>query len=86
MKQVTKDKVLEIIKKFELPAYHEIPDVGLYLDQTVKYINSVYSMIPNMEITSSMISNYVKKGIIDRPIKKSYSRDHICYLIFIVME
>ena len=85
MKQETKEKVLEIIKKFELPAYHEIPDVGLYLDQTVKYINSVYSMIPNIEITSSMVSNYVKKGIIDRPIKKCYSRDQICYLIFIVM-
>ena len=27
------------IEQFRLPRYREIPDVGLYLDQTVKYVN-----------------------------------------------
>ena len=27
------------IQSFHLPPYHEIPDVGLYLDQVTRYIN-----------------------------------------------
>ena len=27
------------IERFHMPRYHDLPDVGLYLDQTVKYIN-----------------------------------------------
>ena len=85
MKNETKQAIIEIIDKFELPAYHDIPEMGLYLEQCVQYINYVYRYLPEMEITSSMVSNYVKKGIIDRPTKKNYSRDQICYLIFIVL-
>lgn len=85
MKEETKVKVEKKIEEFQIPAYHEIPDVGLYLDQTVKYINVFFKPLPNMELTSSMVSNYVKKGLIDRPIKKTYSRNQICYLIFIVI-
>ena len=36
-------------------------------------------------ITNSMISNYVKKGLIENPVKKQYSREHIAYLFFIAV-
>lgn len=85
MKQESKQHVIDVIKKFSLPTYQQIPDVGLYLDQTVKYINQIYEPLPNVEITSSMVSNYVKKDVIDHPVKKMYSRDQICYLLFIVL-
>lgn len=85
MKDQSKKTVVETIQKFQIPAYNEVPDVGLYLDQTVKYINNFFKPLPNMELTSSMVSNYVKKGLIERPIKKTYNRDQICYLIFIVI-
>lgn len=85
MKQEATNRITEIIKNFQLPTYREIPEVGLYLDQTVKYINTAYDVLPNLEITSSMVSNYVKQGIIDRPVKKYYSRDQICHLLFIVI-
>ena len=65
MKQESKNRITEIIKNFQLPTYREIPEVGLYLDQTVKYINTAYEALPNLEITSSMVSNYVKQGIIN---------------------
>ena len=42
---------------FRLPRYHEIPDVGLYLDQTVKYINRYLEPLGCMELTASMVSN-----------------------------
>lgn len=71
------------IKDFCLPAYNEIPDVGLYLEQTVKYINGYFAPFPDMELTASMVSNYVKKGLVSNPVKKQYSREQISYLIYI---
>lgn len=85
MDKELKDIIIKRIKQFHLPKYEEIPDVGLYLDQTVKYINTYFVALPNVELTSSMVSNYVKKGLIDRPIKKVYHRDQICYLFFITI-
>ena len=73
------------IEEFRLPRYREIPNVGLYLDQTVKYINSYLAPLGNMEITASMVSNYVKKGLIPNPVKKQYGRDLVAYLFFIAV-
>lgn len=73
------------IEQFRLPRYREIPDVGLYLDQTVKYINRALAPLGCMEITSSMVSNYVKKGYISNPVHKQYSAEQIARLFFISM-
>ncbi len=71
------------IEQFRLPRFREIPDVGLYLDQTVKYVNRFLAPLGCMEITSSMVSNYVKKGYISNPVRKQYDADQIAYLFFI---
>ena len=71
-------------RDFRMPRYDELPNVGLYLEQTVKYINECLSPL-NIPVTSSMISNYVKKGYIDRPLKKQYYADQIAYAIFLVL-
>lgn len=73
------------IMEYQLPTYKEIPSVGLYLDQTSKYLNEVLSVLPGCNITNSMISNYVKHHIITNPIKKQYSREQIACLIFITI-
>ena len=75
----------ETIRAFRLPRHHELPDMGLYLEQVVKYINSTLAPLHCPEVTGSMISNYVKKGLIEKPVKKQYSAEHIAYLIFIVL-
>ena len=70
------------IGQFRLPRFREIPDIGLHLDQTVKYINRF--LLPlGMEITASMISNYVKKGYISSPLRKQYNAEQIARLFFI---
>ena len=74
---------LSLIENFKFPAYNEIPDVGLYLEQTGKYINGFLSPILGTDLTGSMISNYVKQKIILNPEKKQYYRDHIIDLIII---
>lgn len=71
------------IEAFRLPRYREIPDVGLYLDQTVKYINRYLAPLGCMEITTSMVSNYVKKGYISSPVHKQYNAEQIAHLFFI---
>lgn len=74
----------DTVTNFRLPKYNEIPNVGLYLEQTSKYISDI-GHIWQIQITGSMISNYVKKGIIPSPVKKQYSREQIANLIFITM-
>ncbi len=74
------------ISEFRMPRYREIPDVGLYLDQTVKYMNRYLAPLGCMEITTSMVSNYVKKGVISHPVKKKYSREQLASLIYIVLS
>lgn len=85
MKQETKQQISQSVKDFRLPRYNEIPSVGLYLEQATKYICEYLAPLQENAITGSMISNYVKKGLVSNPIKKQYSRDQIAYLMFIAL-
>ncbi len=76
-------QIKKIVENFRLPRYEEIPDVGLYLEQVAKYISGYYTPLLGESLTPAMISNYVKKGLIDNPVKKQYGRDQIAYLLFI---
>ena len=85
MKQETKQQIAESLKDFRLPRYNEIPTVGLYLEQATKYISEYLAPLGEYTLTPSMISNYVKKGLIANPVKKQYGREQIAYLFFIAM-
>lgn len=85
MTNAQKTAVAEAVRNFRLPRYHEIPDVGLYLEQTSKYISGYLCTILEGCLTASMVSNYVKMGLISSPEKKQYSRDQIAYLFFIAV-
>ena len=78
-------KIQEEILNFHFPSYTEIPNVGLYLEQTQDYINEILYPLTHEKITKSMISNYVKKGLISNPVKKKYSRDQIAVLIYLTL-
>lgn len=80
-----KEDIAKVLTTFYLPTYEEIPDIGLYLDQVVKYINSYFTAFPEMNITASMLTNYVKLKLVKRVNKKTYVRDQIASFIFIVM-
>lgn len=85
MKLKTKQKIADSLRDFHLPRYEELPDVGLYLEQTAKYISEFLSPLEEGSLTPSMVSNYVKKGLIASPVKKQYSREQIAYLFFIAI-
>ena len=81
-----KRHLADSIREFHLPRYDQIPDVGLYLEQTTKYINGYLAPLGCMELTASMVSNYVKKGLIPAPVKKQYSAQHIAYLFYRLID
>jgi len=74
---------------FHMPRYDEIPDIDLYMDQLLVYIDKVLAPLSVNEqekaLTTSMVNNYVKQGILPATVKKRYSRDHVVILIEICL-
>jgi len=85
MNDEIKNKMALQVRDFRMPRYEALPDMGLYLEQVVKYINGYLSPIGFGELTPSMVSNYVKKGIIEKPVKKQYLAHQIAYLFFVAV-
>ena len=85
MDKEMKRRMAESVRGLRLPRYAEIPTVGLYLEQTIKYINSYLAPLGCLELTGSMVSNYVKKGLIPAPVKKQYFPEQISYLFFVAI-
>lgn len=73
------------LPRIDLPRYEDIPDVGLYLEQTVRYVGDCVAPLGEGTVTGPMVSNYVKKGLLDSPVKKRYSREQIAHLIYITV-
>ena len=73
------------VKAFRMPRYAELPDVGLYLEQTTKYVNYVFKSLACIEITGSMIRNYVKMGLVSNPVKKQYGANQIAHLLCVTL-
>ena len=71
---------------FSLPTYDQIPNVGLYLEQVTKYVNEALEPMGCAPLTGSMVSNYVKKGLVRNPVKKQYDREHIARLMVIAVS
>ncbi|MBP1551135.1 MAG: DUF1836 domain-containing protein [Oscillospiraceae bacterium] len=74
---------------FHMPRFDEIPDIDLYMDQLLVYIDKVLAPLSVNEqekaLTTSMVNNYVKQGILPATVKKRYSRDHVVILIEICL-
>ena len=71
---------------FSYPKWAEIPNIDLYLDQVLLYVNQVCAPIsPDKDkgLTASMVNNYVKHGYLTKPDKKKYQRQQIARLIAI---
>ncbi|MCR5792958.1 MAG: DUF1836 domain-containing protein [Lachnospiraceae bacterium] len=85
MAQTIRQTIADEIVEFKLPRYESIPNVGLYLEQTVNYIADYLEPLRETEITSSMVSNYVKKKLVSNPVHKQYNREQIATLIFIAV-
>ena len=78
-------KTLEVwlneLNNFSFKKYEELPDIELYMDQVVTFLEKQIKIFQNSsldkQITSSMINNYVKGEVVSAPIAKKYNREHL---------
>lgn len=69
MEKEVQNRITADIAAFRLPRYAQIPEVGLYLEQVVRYINARLAPLGESELTGSMVSNYVKQKLVPAPQK-----------------
>ncbi len=61
--------------------WDSFPDIGLYMDQVVSYLPRQLIHYGEGEVlTSAMVNNYIKDGLLPRAAGKRYSRIHLGYL------
>ena len=76
------------LNRFRLPAWEEIPDIGLYMEQVVTLLREYLDYLPpelkeEEAVTAAAINNYVRTRVMPGPQKKRYYRVHLAYLIMI---
>lgn len=90
MESLKKDLMtwIDELENFRMPEWDSLPDIDLYMDQVITYLEKQLSILACSEddkfITPAMINNYVKNEIIPRPVQKKYNRDHIALLIAVL--
>ncbi len=58
-----------------------LPDIPLYMDQVVSYLSRQMISFDNGDaLTSAMINNYIKDGLLSRANGKKYEQEHLAYL------
>lgn len=65
------------------PRWKELPTLGLYIDQVVTIVNDQLLAIGVEPLTKSMVNNYVKKKVIQAPVKKKYAVNQLVDLLLI---
>ena len=85
MDNILKQELAQEMSAFCLPRYTQLPDMGLYLEQTVQYINQCLKPLGCMDVTGSMVRNYVKMDLIENPVKKRYYANQIAHIICVTM-
>ena len=62
-------------------AWEQLPDFALYLDQVLSYMDrQVIRFDEDDGLTSAMVNNYTKSGLVPRAAGKKYNREHLAYL------
>jgi len=77
------------ISRWHLPRWSELPQIELYVDQVVAFLETQLGgllLVEEKFITAAMINNYVKQGLLPKPVKKKYGRPHIARLIIITLS
>lgn len=83
---IKEDNINEILN-FHCPRFKELPNVELYKDQVIIYIeNALKAINVNSKeklLTPTMLNNYVKQRVVSPPKNKRYNEKHLAYLIIV---
>ena len=73
------------IDSWEPVKWEGLPDIDLYMDQVVTYLRRQLALFQDDSeaslVTRSIINNYVKDGIVPRPVNKRYAREQLSALM-----
>ena len=63
----------------------ELPDIALYMDQLISYMpRQPIRFDQGPPLTSAMVNNYIKDGLVPRAEGKRYGPEHLGYLTAVV--
>ncbi len=81
------ESILDSLSKMEYIKSSEIPNIDLYMDQVLTFMNGHLEDVKRYEsdkvMTKTMINNYAKNHLLPAPEKKKYTKEHIMVLMFI---
>lgn len=74
----------EMLTRTNCSSWDGLPDIDLYMDQVLVFLaRQKFDMRGEEKITSAMINNYIKEGLLPRANGKKYSKDHLALLTVI---
>ena len=73
-------KIKDLMATDRPVSWDSLPDIDLYMDQVVAYLARQTAGGNEPSMTSAMINNYVKDGLMPRACGKRYHREHLVYL------
>lgn len=80
---------VESAKTYKMPGWDELSTIPLYMDQVMMFTSEALSLFERNEktglLTSSMINNYVKNGVVEHPVHKKYAKEHLSKLLMTSM-
>lgn len=78
------DELAELKKRLEQErpaAWDMLPDISLYMDQLIAYMpRQLIRFEESEKLTSAMVNNYIKDGLLPRADGKRYEQTHLAYL------
>lgn len=61
--------------------WEELPDLSLYMDQIISYLPRQLIHFDDRDtLTSAMVNNYIKEGVVPRADGKRYGPNHLAHL------
>lgn len=75
-----------MVREYAPTEWERLPELDLYMDQVITLMNkqlAPFTTDGDQLLTPSMINNYVKDGVLPRPVQKKYSRDHLAMLMMV---
>ena len=77
------------IQQYTPISWDRMPELQLYMDQVIAFMEKQLDFYrrnaQSKTLTPSMINNYVKESLLDRPVNKRYDRTHLAQLMMISM-
>ncbi len=66
--------------------WDSMPDIALYMDQVISYLpRQTIDTGEEPPLTSAMVNNYIKDGLLPRANGKRYNKEHLAYLTAIAL-